>query len=223
MVTPRRARLGRRSGERGATVFIVVLVLVMLTAIGVFAAGASSLATTASGHERQMTQTRYLTEYAISLVLADIEKAHGMAKIDAARLSAIQGGTPPRCSNQPAPPAPPDDKLWCFPYIPRTLQAQTDYDLVTPSTPGPSGMPGTPGSLGVANVGWNFKVELTDKVPAIIPPPGANLTTIGAVSVHYWMVAVNARGVIWPNGGAPDAIIASAGSQDALTAYITTP
>lgn len=191
--------------------FIVVLVLAMLTAIGVFAAGASSLSTTASGHQRQMTQTRYLTEYAISLVLADIEKAHGTAKMDASRLSAVQGGNEPHCMT---------DKNCLFNYVPPTLENQSDRDLLVTS------IPGTPGSLGLADVDWNFKVELSDKVPAIIPPPGANLTTIGAVSVHYWMIALNARAVLWPNGTNPadtDAIIGAAGSQDAMIVYITTP
>lgn len=60
----------RKSDERGASVFIVVLVIAMLTAIGVFAARSSRLSTTASGHARQMTQTHYLTEYGMELSAA---------------------------------------------------------------------------------------------------------------------------------------------------------
>ena len=69
LANPARGRR-RRSGERGASVFIVVLVIAMLTAIGVFAARSSRLSTTASGHARQMTQTHYLTEYGMELSVA---------------------------------------------------------------------------------------------------------------------------------------------------------
>lgn len=68
----KRKALARRSRQRGASVFIVVLVIAMLTAIGVFAARSSRLSTTASGHARQMTQTHYLTEYAMELSVAQV-------------------------------------------------------------------------------------------------------------------------------------------------------
>lgn len=63
-------RIRARRRERGASVFIVVLVVTMLTAIGVFAARSTRITTTAGGHARQMTQTHYLSEYGMKLSIA---------------------------------------------------------------------------------------------------------------------------------------------------------
>ncbi len=51
-------------GERGAAVFIVVMVIALLTAIGIVAARTASLVDTAAGYDRQATQTMYLAAYA---------------------------------------------------------------------------------------------------------------------------------------------------------------
>ena len=48
----RLARRARRGRERGAAVFIVVLLISMLLGIGMFAARSASLSTATSGHER---------------------------------------------------------------------------------------------------------------------------------------------------------------------------
>ncbi|MEB2311515.1 MAG: hypothetical protein OZ921_12410 [Sorangiineae bacterium] len=54
----------RPSRERGAAVFIVVMVIALLTAIGILAARTSSLVDSAAGYDRQATQTMYLASYA---------------------------------------------------------------------------------------------------------------------------------------------------------------
>ncbi len=65
-------RLRRRRRERGAAVFVVVMVITLLLGIGVLAARSATLATAASGNERQMTQTHYMTEYAMLLAVAKL-------------------------------------------------------------------------------------------------------------------------------------------------------
>jgi hypothetical protein len=52
-----------RSRERGAAVFVVVMVITLLAAIGIFAIRAASLATMASGHVREGAQAMHLAEY----------------------------------------------------------------------------------------------------------------------------------------------------------------
>jgi hypothetical protein len=54
----------RASRERGAALFIVVLVIALLTAVGLFAARAASLTDVAAGFDRQALQTLALAEYA---------------------------------------------------------------------------------------------------------------------------------------------------------------
>src|SRR5262245_14186624 len=60
-----RNRALRRTNERGAAIFVVILVMTMLTAIGVFAIRAASLAEAASGYDRQNTQNHYVGEYGL--------------------------------------------------------------------------------------------------------------------------------------------------------------
>lgn len=61
-----------RRGERGAAVFIVVMVITLLTAIGIFAARSISLTDVAAGFERESAQTAYLAQFAGNLVTTDI-------------------------------------------------------------------------------------------------------------------------------------------------------
>lgn len=59
----RRPRTGRRrSSERGATLFVVVLAITMLTGIGLFTVHSSALLARAAGNEREALQTTYLAE-----------------------------------------------------------------------------------------------------------------------------------------------------------------
>jgi len=67
-----RALRRRRRSERGAAVFVVVMVITLLTAIGVFALRSASLVDQATGYDRQMAQTLALTEYAGRAVSAEL-------------------------------------------------------------------------------------------------------------------------------------------------------
>jgi hypothetical protein len=71
-VTALAHRIRRRRNQRGAAVFIVVLVVTLLTAIGVFAVRSTSLVSTAVGYHRQATQTALLTEYGGRAVTAEL-------------------------------------------------------------------------------------------------------------------------------------------------------
>src|SRR5262249_51280359 len=96
---PSRSRLPRVR-ERGATLFVIVLVMTLLMGIGAFAARSAHLATTSSGHVRQQTQARYVGEYGIMIAAARLSGAPGQAfvnaigtPVDAANLCAGQTAT----------------------------------------------------------------------------------------------------------------------------------
>jgi hypothetical protein len=57
-----RKRARRRADERGATIFVVVLAITLLTGIGLFTVHSSSLLARAAGNQREATQTGYLAE-----------------------------------------------------------------------------------------------------------------------------------------------------------------
>jgi Tfp pilus assembly protein PilX len=56
--------LARRRGQRGAAVFMVVMVLTLVSAIGVFSMRSASLVDLASGYNRQNVQAAFVAEYA---------------------------------------------------------------------------------------------------------------------------------------------------------------
>ena len=64
--------MGRRTSERGAAVFVVVMVLSMLTAIGVFAIRAAAMANASSGYDRQNTQNHYVSEYGLYSAVTEL-------------------------------------------------------------------------------------------------------------------------------------------------------
>lgn len=74
--------LRRRSDERGAAVFVVVLAVTLLTAIGVFALRNASLVEQAAGYDRQASQPLYLSEYAARAVAAEVGSGAARTYID---------------------------------------------------------------------------------------------------------------------------------------------
>ncbi|WP_437319490.1 hypothetical protein [Sorangium sp. So ce385] len=195
MVNASIARSRRRAHERGAAVFIVVLVITMLTAIGLFAVNVATLSTIATGHERRMTQTHYLTEYAMQLVIAEIEQKGG--------LDTFPEADPDRCSVR-RPPGEPPFRCWLF--FPHALDAAEDL-VELPA-------PDSPGSLGRADIDWAAKVEISDRIyPAIGNRAGSDQGGPNAVSADYCTVTINARLIAWPNG----AVMAATGSQESMS------
>ena len=70
-------RRAHHTSQRGAAVFVVVLVISLLTAIGVFALRSVSLVNLAAGYDRQASQTFYLSEYAGRAVAAEVGDGAG--------------------------------------------------------------------------------------------------------------------------------------------------
>lgn len=66
-----------RSGERGAALFVVVLAITLLTAIGVFAAHVTSFAQVASGYVRRSASAMGIAEFALSSVTGDMSGKEG--------------------------------------------------------------------------------------------------------------------------------------------------
>ncbi len=61
-----------RSNERGAALFVVVMVITLLTAVGIFAARSASLVDAATGYGRQAAQTLALADYGAKLVSSEL-------------------------------------------------------------------------------------------------------------------------------------------------------
>jgi hypothetical protein len=68
----RRTRSKIHRDERGAALFVVVMVITLLTAVGVFAARSTSLVDAATGYGRQASQTLALADYGAKLVASEL-------------------------------------------------------------------------------------------------------------------------------------------------------
>lgn len=62
----------RRNTERGAALFVVVMVITLLTAVGLFAARSTSLVDAATGYARQASQALALADYGAQVVASEL-------------------------------------------------------------------------------------------------------------------------------------------------------
>jgi hypothetical protein len=181
--SPALLRLRRRRGQRGATIFVVTMVMVLLTAMGIFAARAAALTQQASGFERLSEQTHYVMEEGMYLATAEIARGtdaylqpvSGNASLDPTCFGniglAAADGAPAAGSNT--------YKCAKFTFAQlssatNTAQKAQGFPEVPPLTAASSTDIGTadPGSLGHALVSPRFYVEMTDIGPAARKLPG---------------------------------------------------
>jgi hypothetical protein len=78
-----RRRPGGLQGERGAAVFIVVMVLTLLTAVGIFAVRSASMADTAAGYDREASQTSLIAQYATTTAATYLATSAGSVIVGA--------------------------------------------------------------------------------------------------------------------------------------------
>jgi hypothetical protein len=216
MVSPRKHR--RR--ERGAAVFIVVLIIAMLTAIGMFAATSASLSTTAAGHERLATQTQYLTEYGVNIALSELERNRGWNVTDAAMRSAVATGQPlPSCAGDPPGPPPSPPNCWAKSRYELEDIAEKAAGQLVPLIDPPGSPQPNPGSLGYADLDWDVRVELSKEGLAAVA--GMSAVPDPKVTSTYCKVTVIARGALWPKSAANQIqVVAGSGAQSFLSGTV---
>lgn len=174
-----RSRLRSRRSQRGATIFVVTLVMTLLTALGIFAARAAALTEQASGYDRQSEQTHFLMEEGMLTAAAELGQQPD------AIMRQPQTGTQCYGLQGTAALLPAGVTLTCRSFTFQSLAsnasiAQTLAGL--PSVPpitdptivgaGTDPSVNTPGSLGATRLSPRFYVELTDVGEVGRPMPG---------------------------------------------------
>jgi hypothetical protein len=158
VASPRRSRLRSRrfrASERGATLFVVVLVFTLLLGIGAFAARSAHLATASSGYARHQTQTRYVGEYAMMMTTTLLAGSGGQSYLK------ILGTPSDQCTGQSAAAM---KMPSCYKMSYTDLQGLTGgINLCEPYNVA------YPGSLGPAKAECFFYTELTDKMQGMTP------------------------------------------------------
>jgi hypothetical protein len=215
MVTSPGSLRWRRSGKprRGLTVFLVLLVIGMLFAVGTFAAKMASSGVANSGRFRQMVQTHYVSEMGMQASLAELQRDPNGYRImlrDNPPPGGAAGEFP--CKETPDPdgsgalkpanPACVRVGYTGFQTVARAQTANPGLDILEPKGAQVNGLSGPPGSLGHGNFAGNFAAELTDLM-VDAPPPGFpaeqlshmafyRLTILATGQVLPWNTATNA-------------------------------
>jgi hypothetical protein len=150
-------------------VFIVVMVMTLLAAIGIFAVRATSLVDLASGFNRQAIQTSYLSQYGTMAALAQLGSGTAQAYV-----YKVRAATEPCRSNEgvdkTADPTPPCYKLFAS-ELNAAVQTHGSEDLIEPTVSGKDS-----GSFGPNSpMTGDFVVEMTDPGPAGTPVAGTDL------------------------------------------------
>lgn len=209
MVSGRLRRPPMRRRERGAAVFVVVMAITLLTAVGLFAAHSATLVDQASGHARLARQTVSLAEY--GTLAAAAELGSGAADAYVAELSARTEQC--RANVGRLTENPPCYKLFLDQLDGRT-RALADAALLEPK-----GSDGTPGSLGTSDalVG-DFVVELTDPGPTGRPVAGTDAGGTGTAFRYLKVTATTTAQV--RTGNACTEGVASMTSEQSLRAQL---
>lgn len=152
------ARRRFRGHERGATLFVVVLAITLLTGVGLYSLHSSALVARASGNQREARQTTHLAELGTLIMLSDMGKnPEGFYK---QVMTLMAKPSPPQCKNNLG--AGTSSELTPFCY-------QADHaDIVLPT--GAAVMAAD--SFGpYADIAGTLNIEVTDKGPGP-PVPG---------------------------------------------------
>lgn len=201
-----------RIGRRGMTVFVVMMVITMLGAVGLFAARAATLGVNNAGRYRQMVQTHYIAEAGMQGAVSEFARD--------------PSGYLVRLRNSPSPtsmPTSPGGALPCQDIPTSTPSftpastvclrmgysaiesaahvrdpANSAFKLFMPKgvstvTGGP-----TPGSFGIANIAGNFTVEFTDERPIEPPPAGMPISGGGGSTMKFRAITARAVGEVIP-------------------------
>lgn len=212
--TPLLLRLRRRRRERGAAVFVVVMVITLLLGIGVLAARSATLGTAASGNERQMTQTHYMSEYAMLLAVAQLSPDPGHKT------------SPEKIVEEAKNPNSPDYGMCIAQKIPTApVKNPTCYRIYSAQIQAPLALNGhttvTPYGLGSPTIEGLFWVEVTDVSGPAAATPG-NDTKGGQGLKHYDATATSVALVRTKNTlpAALDATAAGSQSTEMSRAFL---
>ncbi|HEX9620650.1 MAG TPA: hypothetical protein VF989_10965 [Polyangiaceae bacterium] len=178
----------RRRRERGATVFIVVVVISLLTGIGVYAVRVASMVDAAAGNARQAVQTRYMAEYGALSVLAELGSGTATQYLSMVRAATDDCRSTQFVDVDVAGRAP------CYKVFMGELAQGGREFLNDPGDEGPGSLGGPVNLIDSEPIGLrgNFVVELTDPVQTGAPVAG---TDIGGTGPRFEYVTVTATSI----------------------------
>lgn len=212
-------RTARRQGERGAAVFIVVMVLSLLTAVGLFAVRSASLADLAAGYDREGAQAALVAEYAITASAAYL--GNDPSTVLLGYKASIDRSAQP-CQSNAIPGAFPSPAPRPGCYRLELAELQTSFGRMSNETVfAPANLAGgKSGSTSSLNINETtnatFVVEVTDAAKTGVPAVGddAKVSTI--------MMTLTAISQVRPTAACADTASAPTAGQQVMRAMIAT-
>lgn len=209
-----RRRHFRSRSQRGAAVFVVVLAVTMLSAVGLFAAHSATLVDLATGYARLARQTQHLAEYGTLAGAAELGSGSAEPYLRQMR----EGNNVCRANATGTTAGMP-----CYKMFYADLNTRTEQLSGQSLTEDQSGE--NPGFIGYSSDGeldgvvGDFVVELTDPGPTGAPVAGTDLGSSG-LSFRYAKVTATTTAHIRPPGAECTNSIATQSGQQALRAHL---
>ena len=208
-----------RQAQRGAAVFIVVMVLTLLTAVGIFAVRSAGMADLAAGYDREGAQATLVAEYAITASAAYLANDPSTVLIG---YKASIDKTPQPCQSNAMPgtfpqPAP---RPGC--YRLELAELNTSFGKMAGETafapPNMTGSPAGSSSSLNANETTNatFVVEVTDAAKTGMPAEGDD------AKVSLIVMTLTAISQVRPAAACAASIAAPAAGQQVMRAMVAT-
>jgi hypothetical protein len=186
--------LARRRQQRGAALFLVVMVVTILSAIGVFAMRSASLVDVATGYNRQGVQAAFLADFA----------ARGAATYMSRGDDFIAKSAKDRISGCAATFLSANSKATCT-----VIQGQSLFqDFV-------QGQDGLLGKLALNNGPTGVRGAIASEV--LVPSAAASLSRPGFESTHFKQLTVTAIAHVYPGDTASMTSSCTAGAREALS------
>lgn len=188
------------------TVFVVLLILAMLGAIGVFAARSAQLGVSNSGRYRQMVQTHYVAAGGMQGAIAEFGRdPHGYLvqmrnSPSVSSVTVVGTDTFYPCEDIPFIAGLTPASTACLRIGTQAIDKAAQNALSTPAFQifEPVTAANQPGTLGFGNATGNFSVEFTDERPANPPPAGMPVAGNGGSKMKFRTVTARAVGQILP-------------------------
>ena len=207
-----------RAKERGAALFVVVMVIVLLSAIGIFSVRAASLVDVSAGHNRQAVQTAYIAEFGARAAASElvgtqqlyyrlITKGSDHCRANQG-LSALMDGVSNLANLAP---------ISCYAMQARDIWERVDSSY--PNTVGASSDLELLGALAHDTIQGSFVVEMTD-----IGLSGAQVAGTEIGKWKHYQLTFTAVGHVFPAGVVDDACAAplsATSSLQSLRAHVT--
>ena len=213
-----------RQAERGAAVFIVVMVITLLTAVGVFAVRSASLADVAAGYDREGAQAALVAEYAVSASAAYMANSGLSTEIMRRYTETTRNLTSnlPKCqsNNLLTPVATGTPSLGCALLDSNDIQTSAtrmgSEFVFAPANLTGSGVGATSSLNANETTSAFFTVEITDAAETGIPSAGSKATS------SSWLMTLTAMSQVRPAAAcAAVGGTAPAAGQQVMRAMIT--